>query len=175
MTPEAAAAKIRAARKKIRPLVTAFHRAAAIIVRDERAKAFDTGTAPDGSKWQALKPETIKRKSGQHATLRVGRKQGISGLKQSRAKMSATPTKPLLDTGIMSKPTIQANAKQGKVIMARARGEVVSGAGSIAAIHNNGTAKIPKREHWAIYPEADKRITKAWDALKDEIVKDIGL
>lgn len=153
-----------------------FHRDAAIIARDERKKGFMRSESPTGEKWPKLSPKTIKRKKGEHSTTRVYRKKknGPSGLSERGARASKSPEKPLIDTGAMMTPTVEANHIQGKVIMARSRGEVVSTAGSIAKIHQDGAGHNPRREHWGIYPLANRRIDEAWEALLDGLVKAIS-
>lgn len=137
------------------------------IVRTERQKAFDESRAPDGSKWKELDPKTIAQKKKEHSSMRVQRnKQGISGLGMSKSRRkSATPDKPLMDTGVLSKPTVSAKTNEATVTMPRSRADSVWNGMGIGEIHNKGTDKIPKREHWAIYPEAVKGI----DKLKEEI------
>jgi hypothetical protein len=164
--------KIQESRSMLKADLLSFHRDAAMMARDEREKAFMGSKAPDGSKWAPLKPATIRAKKGEHSTVRVYRakKGGPSGLSSRKAKKSQYPEKPLIDTGMMMKPTVSAGIASGKVTMARSRGEVVSSAGSIGKIHNEGEGKNPKREHWAIYPNAVKRIEDLWEKKLDGIV-----
>lgn len=169
-TPAQVAKMLRSMAAELEKTKTQFHREAAAIVREERQKDFDKGISPTGERWKPLSPETIKRKRGEHATQKMYRKKkgGPSGLSTRRAKPSATPEKPLIDTGALRMPTIEADAKSGRVVMAKSRSEIVSTAGSIAKIHNDGSGKIPKREHWGISNAAQQRIKKAYiDMLKE--------
>jgi hypothetical protein len=77
----------------------------------------------------------------------------------------------LIDTGALRKPTIEADAKSGRVVMAKSRSEIVSSAGSIGRIHNEGAGKVPKREHWGISMAAQKRIHKAYNLVLKELAK----
>lgn len=153
-----------------------FHRDAAIIVRDERAKGFMQSVGPTGESWRPLKPATIKRKKNEHATQKVYRKKksGPSGISTRRAKASKHPEKPLIDTMDMMTPTVESNKNEGRVVMARSRRERVSNEGSIANIHNKGTSKIPRREHWGIYREALREVTDIYGKWIVGIVKRYG-
>jgi len=175
-TPKQFAKALRDAAEYLDKQRTTFHRDAAIIARDERVKGFDNSTSPDGEKWHALDPATIRRKKGEHSTQRMYTKTkgGPSGLSSRRAKASKTPEKPLIDTGAMRMPTVSATKNEGRVTMARSRSEVVSGAGSIARIHNEpGLAKY-QRKHWGFYPNAIKRIQDSYEKLIKETVRKIA-
>lgn len=141
-------------------------RAFADIVKAEREAAFERGEAPDGSKWKELKPETTRRKAGLHTTTKVLRRKGISGLGRSKQrKVSLSPEKPLIDTGALMIPTVEAKQDEARIKMARSRSDSVWDGKGIGQIHNEGAGKIPKREHWAIYPRALELI----EDLKEKI------
>jgi hypothetical protein len=172
-TPAQMAKAIRGMGAMLEQKKTQFHREAAAIIRLERAKGFDRGQSPTGEGWKPLAHETIKRKRGEHSTQKMYRKQkgGPTGLSSRRAKPSATPEKPLIDTGALRMPTVEADAKSGRVVMAKSRSEMVSSAGSIGKIHNEGAGKVPKREHWGIYPEAIKQVTRLYNTTLKEVVR----
>jgi len=116
------------------------------IVRTVRMKAFDASIAPDGSQWEKLKPETIARK---------------------RKKGAKHPTKPLIDVGYLRKPTVEAEENMAVVRVAKSR-EAISG------YHNAPTGdRPPKREHWAIYPEAIKQIEKLKEQIFERVIRSI--
>ena len=168
--------RLHKARGELKSKLLPFHRDAALIAREEREKGFKRSESPTGDGWAKLDPKTIRQKRGEHKTVRVYRKKrgGPSGLAVRKAKASKQPEKPLIDTGALMKPTVKATIRSGKVIMARSRGEAVSTAGSIAKIHNEGTKKIPKREHWGIYPNAEDRIADAWNELLVETARTLS-
>jgi hypothetical protein len=166
--------------KGILPLIeekrVAFHRAAAIIVRDERTKGMNAGMDVDGAPFTPLKPATVRRKRGDHATMKMSRKGvkkgGASSYERTKAKASRTPDSPLIDTGALIKPTVEHDADSGRVVLAQSRSRPVSGGGhSISQIHQQGEGSNPKRRHWGIYPDADKRINKAFDAMIKDIAR----
>lgn len=115
------------------------------IVRDVRRKAFDKSMAPDGTKWAKLKKETIARK---------------------RKKGSKNPTKPLIDKGYLRMPTVESKVNEARVKIAQSREE-------IGPYHNEGGDNLPKREHWAVYPEAIKQIERMKEAIFERKIKQI--
>ena len=115
------------------------------IVRDVRRRAFQNSVAPDGSQWEKLKPETIARK---------------------RKKGAKRPEKPLIDKGYLEMPTIETKTNEATVRIAKSREE-------IGPYHNKGGGNLPKREHWAIYPEAEKQIDRMKEAIFERKVREI--
>ena len=95
-----------------------------------------------------------------------------SGFERTRAKASRTPDSPLIDTGALIKPTVEHDADSGRVVLAQSRSRPVSKDGlSISQIHDKGAGdNNPERNHWGLYPDANKRIDRALDAL----VKDLA-
>jgi len=176
LTPEQFAASLRKGSAYLDEMRKTFHLDAAMIVREERQKGFDDSTSPTGERWKPLSPETIKRKKGEHTTQKMYRKKkgGPSGLSARKTKPSSTPEKPLIDTGAMRTPTVSATKDEGRVTMAKSRSEVLSSAGSIAKIHQEGSGNNPKREHWGFYPNAIRRIQSAYDKLIKEVVRKIS-
>ena len=136
----------------------------------ERKKGFQEGVGPDGKSWPELKPATIMRKTGAHKTTRARKGELVTGkvkgygsrlsraLKKGASTASISPTSPLIDTGALMTPTIHATTNQGRVHLATSRILPVSGGKSISTIHDKGSGHIPKRHHWGIYPEAEKKI-----------------
>jgi hypothetical protein len=176
LTPEQFAAKLKSAREMLERKRVEFHRFGANIAYEERKKGMDRGESPTGEKFQPLKPATIKRKKNVHATQRMYRKTkgGPSGLSKRRAKPSTTPEKPLIDTGVMRNPTVEADARSGRVVMAKSRSEIVSAAGSIGNIHQKGAGNNPKRVHWGFYKPAIHRIENAYGKMIGEIVRSLS-
>lgn len=176
-TPSEVAANLRKMRKALEDELVKFHLDAAIIIRDEREKAFMRGAGPNGEKWEPLKPKTIERKKAAHKTLIYAskKKNGPQGIRESQRNRKAKyPDKPLIDTMAMMKPTVESDKTEGRVIMAKSRGERISNEGSIAQIHDKGTSKIPKRPHWGIHPMAKRRIQLAYKRFLDGIVMKYG-
>ena len=132
-----------------------------IVVAEKKAQ-FNRSESADGSeKWEPLSPKTIKRKSGQHSTTRY--KQGTT--RKTKAKnSSATPTKPLIDSGQMRDMYVsEATADRVVVSMAKSRSTGVSSRGeSIAEIHHDGRGNNPARPHIGIPKAAITRIQKAF-------------
>lgn len=120
-------------------------RAFADIVRTERMKAFDDGRAPDGSRWEKLKAKTIERK----------KKRG-----------SKTPDKPLMDKGYLRLPTIETKTDEARVKIAKSREE-------IGPYHNAGGGSLPRREHWAVYPQALVQIERLKEAIFTRKIREI--
>lgn len=155
--------------------IRVFYKSAGEISRAEREKDFDAGRGPDGSQWQGLAKETIKRKRGTHTSQKMKRKGGISGLSSHRAKPSATPSKPLIDQGVLK--GLDVKIERGRVVMRpwESRREVVtSGGQSIAGIHEKRYKTRPKRHHWGISKNAVPRIVRAWNALIKEFIKGVS-
>jgi hypothetical protein len=176
MTPEQFAAALRKGSDYLDEMRKRFHHKAAVIVKEEREKGFDASTSPTGERWKQLDPETIKRKKGEHTTQKMYRKKkgGPSGLSARKTKASSTPEKPLIDTGAMRSPTVSATKDEGRVTMAKSRSEVLSSAGSIAKIHQEGLGHNKKREHWGFYPNAIRRIQSEYDELIKKVVRKIS-
>jgi hypothetical protein len=132
-------------------------------IAKDRKEGFMAGKGPKGESWPALKPATVRSKSGQHKTTRVKRKGGISGLSTAESKPAKYPSKPLIDTGAMMNATTHVKKGRGEVRMARSRGEAVTGGfESIAAIHDKGLGNNPPRPHWGIYKQSRANIWRAW-------------
>lgn len=158
---------------------------ASVIVM-ERKKGFDESRAPDGSKWKPLDPKTIMRKMGRHGTTRVkgsnvykGKVKGYgsrlsSALKKGTSTESISPASPLIDTGALRTPTVE--IKKGKAIirLARSRSYNVGSGESISTIHDKGLGNAPRRPHWAIYPEAERRIMAHFYLRLDAVIKRVA-
>lgn len=157
-----------------------FYRDAAVLIRSEREKGFERGKGYDDVLWTKLKPETIKRKSGAHAGQRMKSKGGVSGLSSFRAKASPTPSKPLMDQGVLK--GLEVSETSGKHAVLRpwkSRREVVwigdERAGSIAGIHEKPPGgKLPQRKHFGIYPVANEKIIKLWNAMLKDFIGGIS-
>lgn len=139
------------------------------IAREEREAGFQASTGPDGSKWRPLAESTVRKKSGAHGTTRI--RKGV--IKSSKARASATPDAPLIDTGALSKPTIHTAPGKGIVRVAGSRAAAVWNGKSISQIHDEGTGKIPRRRHWGIYPRAKERIEEFANRTLNQKVKEI--
>lgn len=160
--------ELAALKRKIRP----FYKAMGEITRSEREKDFEQGRGPDGQKWQPLHPKTIERKAKRHTSQRIKRKGGISGLASVRTKASPTPSKPLMDQGILK--GLDVKVEQNRLVMRpwKSRREVVtSGGESIAGIHEKRYKGRPRRHHWGFPVAAEKRIIAAWNALLSEFLR----
>lgn len=109
------------------------------MVKKVRQEKFDTGKAPDGSSWRKLKPATVKAK---------------------KLKGSPNSSSPLIDESKLRTGRATSDSKGGYFRLLKSRSKKVWNGKSIAEIHNEGTSRIPKREHFAIYPEAIEQILK---------------
>jgi len=158
---------------ELEEMQTTFHREAANLAHRKRMEGMRAGMDYKGGSFAPLKEATIKRKRGEHSTIKVyrSRKGGPSGLATRRAKASATPDSPLIDTGAMLRTRVEADAKEGRVIMARSRSERISKAGSIGRIHHDGTKDIPKREHWGFYPGVRDGVNKRYRRLVSDVMR----
>lgn len=171
-TPEQVARDMRDAIREFETMLPAFLKNSVERIAKDRKDGFMKSKGPNGESWAALKPETIKQKSGKHSTTRVKRKNGISGLGKADSKPSKHPTKPLIDTGNMMNATTHVFKGRAEVRMARSRSEPISGGfESIAKIHQEGLGKNPPRPHWGIYAESRRAIDKAWEALGKTLKK----
>ena len=85
-----------------------------------------------------------------------------------RKKGSKTPTKPLMDTGLMRKvfrsKTASASDLESRVDVAKKRSE-------IAVFHNDGGSRIPQREWFGIGDKSKKRMNKMIKAKIKQIVR----
>ena len=144
------------------------------IVAEERKAHFDRGEGPDGEKWAALSPRTILAKSREHHTTRVMRRKGISGLGKSKSrKASATPSSPLIDTGMLRNVTSTATNKVARIKLARGRSENVGPGYSISEIHDKGLGRVPQRRHWGIPKAALERIIREHEYIQNKRIKEI--
>lgn len=157
--------KLKEVRNKLKLTREDFQFMAGIIVSD-RKRLMDAGLRIDNEQAQTpLKQKTIDRKSGKHKTIRFSKKKG--GLYSSRAKVSATPSTPLVDTGIMKTTApIQLTAKSARIPIARSRK-------TIGAYHQSGGGHLPQRPHWGISPTAKRKIDAFLEARIKRILKEI--
>jgi phage gpG-like protein len=110
------------------------------IVMKHRKSHFNTGTDPEGNKWERLRLSTVKRK---------------------KKKNSQAPLTPLVDTGNLRDMYVGSVSKEKVVLKyANSRTKDVSGGKSIAELHEFGTDKMPARKHMAIHIAAAKEIRR---------------
>ena len=121
-------------------------RAYAGIAKEERQKGIEQQRGPDGSSYAGLSEKTIKRK---------------------RAKGSKAPEKALIDKGYLINPTITSTSKEGKVVRPKSRDDIIT-------YHDQGSGNLPRRKNWGIYPEAKKRIDKAWRLKVERFIKELA-
>jgi len=152
-----------------------FHMWAAKVAEGERRKGFESGHGPQGEKWPALKQSTIDKKAGKHhSTVTRRNKQGISGSGRSkRTQKSKTPTKPLMDRGVMAKGRVGANRKHGWLKLWESRSDSVWQGKSIAEIHDEGLG-VPKRPHFGIYGAARLKIKLGFKRFVERFVKGVA-
>jgi len=171
------------ARAKGVPGINGFKKYAEI-AKEEREKGFENSVRPDGVRWKALEFKTILRKTGKHTTTRIrkgelykskvrsyGSRMG-SALEKGSDVRSIAPSKPLIDSGILMKTTTFATNAKGTVRLAGSRSVPVWKGKSISVIHDEGTGKIPRRHHWAIYDKAKTRIDDAFRILFNRFVRE---
>jgi hypothetical protein len=159
--------------RELEEMKTGFHRNVANLAHRKRVQGMEASIDVDGNPFDALEPSTIRKKSGEHKTMKMYRKKkgGPTGLASRKVKASATPEKPMIDTGAMKNTRVEADSTEGRVIMARSRSERISTAGSIAKIHQDGAGNNPERRHWGFYPGVREEANKRYRRLIRAIVK----
>jgi len=122
-----------------------FFMEAARTAEEERRKGFAGGYGPNGEKWKPLAESTIKRK---------------------RRKKYKDPEKPLLAKGTLSKGRIGANTKRGIVRLWESRED-------ISEYHEKGGRgnKPPKRSHFGIYKQAERKIRLSFKRFIESFAK----
>lgn len=150
MTPDQLVAKFKILRQF--RFSQAHFREFAQIAAEERKKGFDRAEGPDGEKWQALTDKTIERK---------------------RRRGASKPSAPLIEKGYLRTPTVSATSREGRVVLAKSRSAGVWSGKSISEIHDEGNDRIPRRRHWAIYLNAEKRIRERAEYLFEQEVKKV--
>lgn len=148
MTPEQLVAKLKTLRQF--NFTQAHYREFAQIAAEERKKGIDRAEGPDGERYQPLAEKTIERK---------------------RRRGASNPSAPLNEKGYLRTPTISATSREGRVVLAKSRSNAVWSGKSISEIHDEGTDRIPRRRHWAIYLAAEKRIRARAEYLFEQEVK----
>jgi hypothetical protein len=138
----------------------------------ERKKGFIFSYGPDGEQWAPLKAATIRRKSGEHSTTRA--RKGV--MRKTKARnVSIAPDKPLIDSGqLMTPGPIRTRDNEARIPLAQSRKLPVWKRKSISDIHNEGSGRIPKREHWGFYKDARKNIRAMAGAIFARFVKTIS-
>ena len=91
-----------------------------------------------------------------------------STINAKRKKGSKTPTKPLMDTGLMRKVFRSKTASASDLA---SRDDVAKKRSEIAVFHNDGGSRIPQREWFGIGDKSKKRMNKMIKAKIKQIVR----